>query len=202
MVYRLSMTISNTIDLKAAALRFRENQRNDSSVSCEDGFDAQDDVQASEQSSEKMSVEESPPPPPAQATYIYSSKDVKVTLSYIEIDNFTYSIRSICSIKRIEVKPPKQECWISIGFVLIAAVTLFTYLLIGALGVSALSLSFLSITLVVLFLLSVLCQELKSSFTLELYNFEGKLIDKICVLSKKSVSALEKALKEGMRNTA
>ncbi len=181
------------IELKAAAEKFRKRQR--PYVAQPEEFT--DDLDEDDLDEEYPLCE----PTLKKSTSIkaiptlYSSKDVKIFISHIEVDNLTYAISYIASIKRIEKKPPIYECMLSMGFIIISLVALVTYLVLGKLKLGLLAVSYLSLILIAFLVLSIICQELRSTYFLELYNFNGEVVERISSLSKSTVSKIEKAIK-------
>ncbi len=206
------MSKNTIIEFKAAAEQFRNRQQH-SQDSLEEDLSEEEDLEEEDLEEEDLEEEDleeedleeedleeeetysESTDPESKQIALYMSKDVKIYFSHIEIDNHIHAISYIASTKRIEKKPPIYECMLSMGFVVISILALITYLVMGKLKLGLLAVVYLSMILIAFLTLSIICQQLKSTFSLELYNFQGEVVDKISTLSKSVVGKIEKALK-------
>ncbi|MCB1754611.1 MAG: hypothetical protein KDJ38_03760 [Gammaproteobacteria bacterium] len=137
-------------------------------------------------------------PGSAGDAYFFDEDGIKVSATHIEFGKYTYVLKYLAAIKRSEKKPSRKECQLAIVFTIIALLTLLIYIFIGQLKFGLGAVVYLSFGLLAFLVSSLVCKQMKASYTLTFSNAQGELIKSVTGRDKQFILRLEKAVKEAI----
>lgn len=137
--------------------------------------------------------------------YFFDEEDIRerkirVTSTHIEFGKHTYVLKYLSAMKRSKKKPPlnAKECQLTIAFTAVALAALLIYIFIGQLKFGLAAVVYLSLGLLALLVSSIVCSQMKTSYTLKFSDAQGEGIDTVTSYDNKFILRLEAAVKQAI----
>lgn len=125
----------------------------------------------------------------------FNEAKIRVTSSRIEIGKFTYRLKFLAAIQRIDKDPPKRECVAALSVSALALLALIIYIFVGRLQFGFMAVILLSVGLLAFAIAGFVCQQMKGRYTLKFKNAQGDEMKSVTKHNKQLISRLEKAVK-------
>jgi hypothetical protein len=131
-------------------------------------------------------------------TALFNEDNICVTPSHIIFGRYTYVVKYLAAIQRIDKEPSHWECRLGFIFSIVALLCVLAYIFTGRLKFGFSAVIYLFIPLSMLPITALVCRKFKPSYRLEFINHHGEKIKIISSDNKEYISRLEHAVKKAI----